>query len=133
MAAIHAKLETALGVKGAYLDAIYYCPHHPDRGFVGEIAELKRHCDCRKPGTQMISEAARSLNIDLDQSWMVGDSTADIAMAERAGLRSILVATGEGGLDGKWPAEPTLRAANLMEAVNSILAVDASTSVSGIS
>jgi histidinol-phosphate phosphatase family protein len=122
IAAIHAKLETSLGLDGAYLDATYYCPHHPDGGFPGEIRELKRDCACRKPGTGMVDEAARALNIDLVQSWVIGDSTADIAMAERAGLRSVLVATGEAGRDGKWHAEPTLRAANLLEAVRQILA-----------
>ena len=60
LAAIHAKLETALGLDGAYLDATYYCPHHPDRGFAGEVKELKRDCACRKPGTGMVDEAARA-------------------------------------------------------------------------
>ena len=128
MAAIHAKLETALGLDGAYLDATYYCPHHPDRGFAGEVRELKRDCACRKPGTGMVDDAALALNIDLAQSWVIGDSTSDIAMAERAGLRSVLVATGEGGRDGKWQAQPTLRAANLLEAVDQILAEHASAS-----
>lgn len=130
LAAIHAKLETDLGLDGAYLDAIFYCPHHPDSGFAGEVRELKRHCACRKPGTGMVQEAARDLNIDLAQSWMVGDSTADIAMAHRAGLRSVLVATGEGGRDGKYEAEPTLRAANLADAVERILAAYPSSSAS---
>jgi histidinol phosphatase-like enzyme len=104
------------------LDAVYYCPHHPDRGFAGEVKELKRECACRKPGTEMVESAARAMNIDLAQSWMIGDSTADIAMAERAGLRSVLVATGEGGRDRKWQAEPTLRAADFPEAVDCVLA-----------
>lgn len=122
LARIHAKLEAGLGADGAYLDAIHYCPHHPDRGFAGEVEELKRACDCRKPGTAMVEAAAQAMNIDLAQSWMIGDSTADIAMAERAGLRSVLVATGEAGRDGKWQAEPTFRAADFPEAVDQILA-----------
>lgn len=122
LARIHAKLEAALGVDGAYLDAIHYCPHHPDRGFAGEVAELKRECACRKPGTAMIETAVEAMNIDLAQSWMIGDSTNDIAMAARASLRSVLVETGEGGRDGKWKAEPTLRAADFSEAVDRILA-----------
>jgi len=126
LAAIHAKLETTLGLAGAYLDATYYCPHHPDRGFAGEVSELKCDCACRKPGTAMVEDAARAMNIDLAQSWMIGDSTADIAMAERAGLRSVLVATGEGGRDGKWQAEPTFHATNLLEAVDRILAAQPS-------
>jgi len=122
LARIHARLETALGVDAAYLDAIYYCPHHPDRGFAGEVPELKRECACRKPGTAMIEAAAEAMNIDLAQSWVIGDSTSDIAMAERASLRSILVETGESGRDGKWNAEPTLRAADFSEAVDRVLA-----------
>lgn len=121
LARIHARLESELGAEGAYLDALYYCPHHPDRGFAGEVAELKRDCDCRKPGTGMVLAAAAALNIDLARSWMVGDSTADIAMAQAAGLQSILVATGEGGRDGKFAATPSHTAADLAEAVDVIL------------
>jgi D,D-heptose 1,7-bisphosphate phosphatase len=122
LARIHAKLETGLGVEGAYLDAIHYCPHHPDRGFPGEVEELKRECACRKPGTAMIEAAAQAMNIDLTQSWVIGDSSADIAMAETAGMRSVLVATGEGGRDRKWQAEPTIHTASLSEAVDHVLA-----------
>ncbi len=121
LARIHAKLETELGKKGAYLDAIYYCPHHPHAGYPGEIPDLKRECDCRKPGTAMIEAAAAALNIDLSRSWLIGDSTADVQMAERSGLRSILVRTGEGGQDGKWGAKPTTSANSIVEAVDKIL------------
>lgn len=122
LARIHARLESELGAEGAYLDALYYCPHHPDRGFAGEVAALKCECDCRKPATGMVRAAATALNIDLTQSWMVGDSTADIAMAAAAGLRSVLVQTGEGGRDGKHAVTPTHTAANLSAAVDLILA-----------
>lgn len=122
LALIHAKLESELGREGAYLDAIYYCPHHPHRGYPGEVPELKRECTCRKPGTGMIDAAASELNIDLSRSWMIGDSTADIAMAEKAGVRSILVETGEGGQDGKHIATPTTLAATLSDAVSRVLA-----------
>lgn len=119
---IHARLESDLGKDGAFLDAVYYCPHHPDKGYQGEVPELKIECACRKPGTAMIEAAAAALNIDLTRSWVVGDSTADVVMATRSGVRSILVATGEGGRDGKWPADPTLRAENIAVAVDHILA-----------
>jgi len=125
LARIHARLETELGRKGAFLDATYWCPHHPDSGFPGEVPELKRVCDCRKPATGMVTAAAAALNVDLADSWMIGDSTADIAMAEAAGLSSILVGTGEGGADGKYPARPTHRAADIAAAVDLILARDA--------
>jgi len=121
MGRIHAKLETLLGQEGAFLDALYLCPHHPHSGYPGEVAALKRDCDCRKPGTGMIEQAARELNIDLARSWMVCDTTSDLEAARRAGLRSILVRTGFGGADGKYPAEPLCAAADLPEAVDIIL------------
>lgn len=118
---VHARLESELGRDGAFLDAIYFCPHHPDKGFAGEVPELKQACQCRKPATGMVEAAARELNIDLSQSWMVGDSTADIAMARAAGLRSILVATGEGGRDRKYQAAPDLHARSIVEAVDLLI------------
>src|SRR5262249_4571572 len=66
---IHAKLETELGRERAFVDAILFCPHHPDRGFAGEIPDLKIECACRKPGTALVDGAARDLNIDLARSW----------------------------------------------------------------
>lgn len=100
MRRIHAKLQTDLGDEGAYLDRIELCPHHPDSGFPGEVALLKRPCDCRKPEPGMLLAAAADMNIDLAQSWMVGDTSRDVACAARAGVTSILVKTGEAGLDG---------------------------------
>jgi D,D-heptose 1,7-bisphosphate phosphatase len=66
---IHNKLESLLGREHAFLDRIYFCPHHPERGFPGERPELKIECDCRKPKTGMIQKAVADLNIDLKQSW----------------------------------------------------------------
>lgn len=128
---IHARLESELGQAGAFLDAIYYCPHHPHAGYPGEVPELKRDCDCRKPHTGMIMAASKALNIDLGASWMVGDSTADIALANRAGLRSILVETGEGGRDGKYQAEPTSKASSIVDAVEYLIRQDRQQSESG--
>ncbi len=88
---IHAKMETLLGQQGAYLDAIYLCPHHPDKGFEGEVPELKIECDCRKPKPGLLLRAAQELNIDLEQSWMIGDRESDVLAGERAGCRAILV------------------------------------------
>lgn len=88
---IHNKLETLLGAEGAYLDAIYYCPHHPHKGYAGEIPELKIECDCRKPKPGMLLKAARDLNIDLSRSWMVGDGAADIQAGKAAGCRTALI------------------------------------------
>ena len=92
---IHSKMETLLGTKGAYLDAIYYCPHHPDKGFEGEIPELKCDCNCRKPKPGLLIRAAEDFNIDLRNSWMVGDGENDIKAGKAAGCRTALI----GGAD----------------------------------
>jgi D,D-heptose 1,7-bisphosphate phosphatase len=122
LAEIHQKLEWELGLQGAYLDAIYYCPHHPDGGFAGERPELKGPCDCRKPGTAMLERACRELSLDPQKSWMIGDTTTDMELARRGGLQSILVATGEGGRDGKYPeGKANHRAADLAAAADVVL------------
>lgn len=88
---IHNKMEVLLGEEGAYIDAIYFCPHHPDRGYAGEITELKIDCDCRKPKIGMFIRAAADLNIDLGQSWMIGDGEKDIRAGNSAGCSTILI------------------------------------------
>lgn len=123
---IHKKMETLLGLDGAYIDDVYYCPHHPDKGFEGEIPELKIECDCRKPKTGMLEKAAREHNIDLSSSIMIGDSTLDIKMAENAGMQSVLLKTGQKGEDGKYEVSPTLIAEDLNDAINKIICKKAS-------
>ena len=88
---IHNKMETLLGKEGAYLDAIYFCPHHPHKGYEGERPELKFDCDCRKPKPGMLLKAARDFNIDLAQSWMIGDGENDIKAGQNAGCRTALI------------------------------------------
>lgn len=88
---IHNKMETLLGKEGAYLDAIYYCPHHPHKGYEGERPELKIDCDCRKPKPGMLLKAAEDFNIDLSQSWMVGDGENDIKAGINAGCKTVLI------------------------------------------
>lgn len=88
---IHNKMETLLGAEGAYLDAIYFCPHHPHKGYEGEIPELKIECKCRKPKPGMLLKAARDFNIDLSQSWMIGDGENDIKAGKAAGCRLALI------------------------------------------
>lgn len=85
---IHRKMETLLGEEGAYVDAIYYCPHHPDQGFSGERLEYKKNCECRKPKPGMILQASERYNIDLTNSWMVGDSDIDMQAGAAAGCRT---------------------------------------------
>ena len=120
---IHARLETEIGRDHAYFDRIYICPHHPDRGFPGERIELKIRCDCRKPEPGLVFNAQRDLNIDLASSWYIGDSTADLGAAEKAGVSSILVETGHGGLDRRYPYEARFTVANVSEAAAFILDV----------
>lgn len=88
---IHNKMETLLGQEGAYLDGIFVCPHHPDRGFEGERPEYKIECDCRKPKPGLILQAAQRFHINLSESWMVGDSESDVRAGEKAGCRTLLL------------------------------------------
>ena len=121
LALIHRRLEWELGKEGAFLNAIYVCPHHAERGHVGERGELKVECDCRKPATGLCERACTELGLDKRRSWMVGDQTRDIEMARRAGLRSVLVRTGVGGADSKFAAEPDFVADDLAAAAEIIL------------
>lgn len=96
---IHNKMETLLGKEGAYLDDIYFCPHHPDKGFEGEIPELKIDCDCRKPKPGLFFKAAEDFNIDLSQSWMVGDGKNDVLAGKNAVCKTALIGTDDFGQD----------------------------------
>ena len=119
---IHNKLKTLLGEKGAFVDDIFYCPHHTDKGFEGEVPELKFDCECRKPKTGMIKDAVEKYNIDISQSYMVGDSTMDLEMARNAGVKSVLVNTGFAGNDGKYDRKCDIEAKDLLDAVEKIKA-----------
>ena len=88
---IHNKMETLLGLEGAYLDGIYVCPHHPEHGFAGERPELKIVCECRKPKPGLLLQAASDLNIDLASSWMIGDSESDLLAGRAAGCKVALL------------------------------------------
>ena len=98
---IHNKMETLLGAEGAYIDAIYFCPHHPDKGFEGERVEYKISCDCRKPKPGMLLKAAEDFNIDLSRSWMVGDGKNDVEAGKNAGCKTVLIGTEDYGQDRK--------------------------------
>jgi histidinol-phosphate phosphatase family protein len=118
---IHATLDHLLGVGKAYLDRMYICPHYPEKGFAGEVPELKIDCDCRKPRTGLIDQAVRELCIARSGSWMVGDSSSDIQAGVMSGLRTILVRTGHAGLDGKYHYEPDYVMPDLLAAADWIL------------
>lgn len=88
---INNKMETLLGNEGAYIDGVYVCPHHPHKGYKGEISELKIDCDCRKPKPGMLLKAAKDLNIDIGTSYMIGDSDIDVQAGEAAGCKGIKI------------------------------------------
>ena len=88
---IHNKMETLLGAYGAYVDAIYYCPHHPHKGYAGEIPELKIDCNCRKPKAGMLFQAAKDFNIDLSASWMVGDGENDLLCGRNGDCKTAII------------------------------------------
>ena len=121
MRRIHSKLDYLLGKGGAYLDKLYFCPHHPDSGFKGEIEHLKVVCDCRKPNPGLFHLAGKELNISLTDSWIIGDRTADIASAKNFGGFSALVLSGDAGQDYKYQSRPNIVALNIYAAVDFIL------------
>lgn len=109
---IHDKMETLLGEEGAYLDGIYFCPHHPHKGFEGEIPELKFDCDCRKPKTGMLKEAAENFNINLSESWIVGDGETDVLCGQNAGCKTAFIGQNfDADISGK----------DLLDCINKIL------------
>lgn len=118
---IHDKMETLLGREGAYVDAIKFCPHHPDKGYPEENPDYKIECSCRKPKPGMILEVAEQYHIDLSKSWMIGDCTTDVQTGINAGTRTILVQTGEGGADKKQNVTPDVIKTDIRDAVAYIL------------
>ena len=97
--AVHAHIERLLAQAGAYIDAYYYCPHHPD----GKVAQYTRACDCRKPGRGLVDRAARELGIDPGRSFVVGDRWLDVGLAREVGAAGVLVRTGYGLTEEQRP------------------------------
>lgn len=119
---VHERLRSDLQNDSARLDAIYYCAHHPS---VGE-PPYRLDCDCRKPRTGLIQQAARDFEIDLGASWMAGDRYSDVELAHNAGLRSAFLLSGYGRGEWEyqsqtWRQQPDLVCENLLEAVKSIV------------
>ncbi|MBU6500578.1 MAG: HAD family hydrolase [Patescibacteria group bacterium] len=113
---VHAMLVRKMKKHGAKIDAIYYCPHHPE-------AKLKRYrleCDCRRPNIGLLLRAMRRFHIDPRESFSVGDMTRDILAGKRAGTKTILVKTGFAGKDKKYRVEPDFIAKDLLAAVKII-------------
>ena len=119
---VHQKLRDELNRSGAYLDAIYYCPHHPSSG----NPSYRLDCDCRKPKPGMLLRAALEFEIDLKGSFMIGDRYSDIELAHNAGTKSIFVLSGYGLGEFEyhrqdWKVQPDWVAKNLLEATEIIL------------
>jgi len=107
---IHRHMVRQASVNGGRIDAVYYCPHHPDD-----------NCQCRKPRCQLLKKAAADLGLNLKESYVVGDSTQDIQTGKNAGCKTILVKTGYGGKDGRFKAKPDYVAEDLLDAAKKIL------------
>jgi len=123
--AIHQQMTRDLEASGARVDAIYYCAHHPS---VGE-PPYQLDCDCRKTKPGLLLRAARDYDIDLANSWMVGDRYSDIELAANAGVKSALVLSGYGRGEWEhrrdnWTTQPDLVAEDLLAAVNQIGSLD---------
>lgn len=121
LAKIHNRIEVLLGREGAYLDGLYFCPHHPDSGFEGEIPELKFDCGCRKPKTGMVEQAAIELNIDVKNSWFIGDTGVDVETGRNAGVHTVLLKSGDQRKSLGDGIRPEMEAENLPGAVAAIL------------
>jgi D-glycero-D-manno-heptose 1,7-bisphosphate phosphatase len=118
----HGLIERELAARGARLDALYYCPHHPE----ATLPAYRCECRCRKPGTGMVEDAASRFQIDLSSSYIVGDTQRDMLLGFKAGLQTVLVLTGYGADEyeskrHEWPRPPDLVARNLLEGVEGIL------------
>ncbi len=124
LAQLHAQMKLSLLQQGARLDAVYYCPHHPEFGGPPYL----RDCDCRKPRPGMIERAAGDFDLDPNECFMIGDRYSDIEMGHAAGARSVIVMTGRGLEEYQtehklWPRQPDHVAENLLEAVKWILSI----------
>lgn len=119
---VHNKLVEELAKTGAYLDAIYYCPHHPSAG----QPPYRVNCECRKPKPGLLYKAADEHNIDLSLSFMIGDKYTDVELGQRIGVKGVMVMTGYGIGEYEyqrqnWSQMPDKIAENLLTAVDWII------------
>ncbi|WP_415315938.1 D-glycero-alpha-D-manno-heptose-1,7-bisphosphate 7-phosphatase [Candidatus Pelagibacter sp. Uisw_137] len=110
----HKKLEYEFGLKGAYFDRIYFCPFHPEKGFKGEVKKFKRKSSLRKPDNGMFLQAIKDLNIDIKNSYMVGNSSADYYAAKKTGVKSLMIGK-------KFNIKGVKNFQSLFDAINSVL------------
>jgi D-glycero-D-manno-heptose 1,7-bisphosphate phosphatase len=115
---VKTRLENMLREEGVHLDGFYYCPHHPE----AKIDAYRKACDCRKPAAGMLLQAAKDFNIELRDSWMIGDILNDVEAGHKAGCKSILINNGN---ETEWvmneDRKPDFMAAGLSEAADYII------------
>ena len=114
---VHAHVQEVLKTKGAFIDAFYFCPHHPTEGKGAYLTS----CDCRKPEPGMLLRAAADMDIDLGRSYMVGDMPKDVETARKVGAKGVLVKTGYGGDRREEAVRPDYLAEDLLDAVKWII------------
>ena len=124
--AVHEKMFRQLAEAGAHIDGLYLCPHHPE----AKEARYRQACDCRKPKTGMLEQAARELGLDLPRSYVIGDRWSDLRCGDAVGASTILVRTGYGRGDACYigptqTVQPDFIAEDLCEAVDWLLAREA--------
>jgi D-glycero-D-manno-heptose 1,7-bisphosphate phosphatase len=122
LAEVHQQMEEQLAAEGAHVDGLYICPHHPE----AKEEKYRKACDCRKPKIGLLKKAAADLQLDLKQSFMVGDRWSDLKCGAAAGATSILVLTGYGRGDQQYigpqqEIQPAMVAEDLEQAVDWIL------------
>jgi D-glycero-D-manno-heptose 1,7-bisphosphate phosphatase len=115
--ALHERVLALLAQEGVVLEASRLCPHHPD----GVVDELSGPCDCRKPAAGMLLDAARAQGLDLEASWMLGDTDSDVQAGQTAGCRTVLIEYPLSAHKRLGRASPDLRAADLAEGVAQLL------------
>ncbi len=118
---IHNRLKRVLAEKDVTLDGIYYCPYHPD----GVVQKYRKESDCRKPNPGMLLKAAEEMDLNLSESWCIGNSSRDVEAGTKAGCKTILIdiPSGEkqsGSRSSTTGVAPDYKAVNLKEAVNII-------------
>ncbi|MGH9843445.1 MAG: D-glycero-alpha-D-manno-heptose-1,7-bisphosphate 7-phosphatase [Blastocatellia bacterium] len=122
LARIHDQMMSSLETSGARIDAIYFCPHHPEAG----EPPYRAICDCRKPSLGMIERAAREFDLRLRDCFVIGDRYSDVALAHAANARGVLLLSGHGQIEYEndrddWPRQPDHIAKDLLDAVRWIL------------
>jgi histidinol-phosphate phosphatase family protein len=123
---IHERLSGLLKEENAFLNAIYFCPHHPETHHAEGVADLRGPCNCRKPAVGMVQQALQEQKIPAWRTVMIGDRTTDLQLAHNAGLAGIGLETGAACQDGRYSARPVWRFSNLQEAARWLCATDIS-------